>query len=379
LKTDFLNGLAAFNSAIAAARRSLVKRPEDSVASLRRIARVMLGVPAVCDSPELAKACHAVVGADTAKLPELVATLAEIATRICAELPFERVVVLIVDDDPVIGHLLKVRLKSATREILVAGTAAEAFEIIHHRLISLVILDLGLPDRDGRDVLAEIRLSGTGAALPVLVLSAVEDPHIKTECFALGADEYFEKPVDIEMLTTAVSAKLQRIAEINRKLGHDPLTGALNRLSFSEMFVRNSALMSRTEDSLTIALLDLDHFKSVNDTYGHAMGDDVLCRVTEVLEQGLRKSDSFGRWGGEEFVVLFPGTDGKGAVRSLQKIADDLRKIEFNPDSRKFNVTFSAGVSQIVPGTPVQAAVAAADIQLYKAKNTGRNRIVLQP
>ena len=376
MKTNFTDGLASFGSALSAARKAFQKRPEESAATMRRLARVMLCVQDVLDTAELATACRNLLDAEDESLPEHAGTLIEVVQKSCAALSAERAVVLIIDDDPIICHLLNIRLRSASREIVVAKSAAEALEILEHRLISIVTLDLGLPDRDGREVLSEIRLSGVEPPPPVIVLSALEEPHVKTECFALGADEYFSKPVDIDLLATVVSAKLQRIAEIGRKLRHDPLTGSLNRNSFNEIFVRNSAFMARAGGDMSVALLDLDHFKQVNDTHGHAMGDEVLRHTAALLDASLRKSDACGRWGGEEFVLLFPGTNCSGAVKSLESIADSLRKMNFtSAGGKRFNITFSAGVAPVAPGASTEAAVAIADKLLYRAKHLGRDRI----
>jgi two-component system cell cycle response regulator len=376
LKTDSLDGLSAFGSAITAAERLLRARPHEAEATIRRIARVMQGAGYVQEIPDLLTTCQAVLDAPASELSKWVAALKSIVDRHCSTLPSERVVILIVDDDPVMAQLLSLRLRSPTREILVAGNAAQALEIVAHRLISLVLLDLGLPDRDGRDVLAEIRLKTASLAIPIFILSSTEDAHVKMECYALGADAYFDKPVNIDLLLTVVAAKLQRIAEIGRKLRHDPLTGALNRLSFTELFEHYAALAARTKGDLAIALLDLDRFKTVNDTYGHAMGDEVLRSTAAVLEHSLRKSDSFGRWGGEEFVVLLPGTDLIGASKALQTVLESLRQVQFGGFERKFNVSFSAGVAQVAAGAALEEAAAIADAKLYAAKAQGRNCIV---
>jgi diguanylate cyclase (GGDEF)-like protein len=377
LKTDFLDGLSAFGSAIAAAERMLRSQPQEAAATIRRIARVMLGADYVQAIPELLTTCQSVLNAQDSELSHWVAALNTIVERHCSTLPSERAVILIVDDDPILTQLLSLRLRSPTREIVVAATAAQAMEIVHHRLISLVLLDLGLPDRDGRDVLAEIRLKTASLAIPILVLSAMDDPHVKMECFALGADAYFDKPVNIELLLTVVAAKLQRIAEIGRRLRHDPLTGALNRFSFTELFAHYAALASRTKGNLAIAMLDLDHFKNINDAYGHATGDEVLRNTAAVLDGSLRKSDSFGRWGGEEFVVLLPDTDRDGAAKALQTVANSLSKVEFNGgDGRSFTVSFSAGIALVSSGATLEESVSQADLQLYAAKKQGRNCIV---
>jgi diguanylate cyclase (GGDEF)-like protein len=337
----------------------------------------MLGVNYVQTMPELLSACQSVLDTPDADLGTPVAALKAIVDRYCSTLPSGRATILIVDDDPTITHLLSMRLRSPTREILIAANAQQAMEIVNHRLVSLVLLDLGLPDRDGRDVLAEIRLKTASLAIPILVLSATEDPHVKMECFALGADAYFDKPVNIDLLLTFVAARLQRIAEIGRRLRHDPLTGALNRLSFAELFEHYAALASRTKGNLTIAMLDLDHFKRVNDTYGHAMGDEVLRNTASVLERSLRKSDSFGRWGGEEFVVLLPETDCSGATKALETVAESLRQVEFSSgEAQSFTISFSAGVSPVQIGASLEEAVSIADAHLYAAKARGRNCIV---
>lgn len=376
VKTDFLDGLSAFGSALAAAERLLRSRPQDAAATIRRIARVMLGVGYVQAIPELLTTCQAVLDAQDAELSGWVTALKTIVGRYCNMLPAERVVILIVDDDPVLAHLLSHRLRSPTREIVVAANAAQAMDVVQHRLVSLIVLDLGLPDRDGRDVLAEIRLKTASLTIPILILSATEDPHVKMECFALGADAYFEKPVPIELLLTVIAAKLQRIAEIGRRLRHDPLTGALNRLSFTELFEHYAALASRTKRKLAIAMLDLDHFKNINDTYGHAMGDDVLRNTATVLDRSLRKSDSFGRWGGEEFVVLLPDSDISGATKAIQNVADSLGKTEFSGGGSNFKVSFSAGIAQVTSGATLEEAVSIADAHLYAAKARGKNCIV---
>ena len=376
MKTDFLDGLSAFGSAIAAAEPLLQSRPVDAAATIRRLARAMIGASYVQTIPELLTTCQSVLDAPDAELPHWVAGLKAIVESNCSTMQSDRTVILIVDDDPMMGTLLRHRLQSPTREIIVTENAAMAMEVVQRRMISLVMLDLGLPDRDGRDVLAEIRLKTASLAIPILVLSAMDDPHVKMECFALGADAYFEKPVNIKLLLTVVAAKLQRISEIGRRLRHDPLTGALNRLSFTELFEHYAALAVRTKGDLAIAILDLDHFKSVNDNYGHGMGDEVLRNVATVLARSLRKSDSFGRWGGEEFVVLLPDTDNTGAVRALQTVAESLAQTEFDGAGKKFKISFSAGVAQ-VSGANLNEAVAIADTRLYAAKSRGRNCIVV--
>lgn len=199
----------------------------------------------------------------------------------------------------------------------------------------------------------------------------------KAECFALGADIYFEKPFKLDELSAAVAAKLHRNAEMTHDARKDALTGLPNRAAFSEMFLRVRLITDRGNEPLSVGIIDLDHFKSVNDTYGHKTGDDVLKVTAKLVSKALRKSDYFARWGGEEFVALFPQTDDEGAVMGLKKSQIAMNEHKFTAeDGRQFQVTFSAGVAEVDKGLSVDEAIAKADRFLYQAKDQGRNRIL---
>jgi diguanylate cyclase (GGDEF)-like protein len=216
------------------------------------------------------------------------------------------------------------------------------------------------------------------ATAPVLVLTVKGGGLAKSECFALGADEFFEKPFDPDALAAAVASKLQRAAEIAQDSREDHLTGLPNRAAFHEAFRRGSALASRQGSPLSIAFIDLDHFKRVNDVHGHAMGDEVLRRVATVIARTLRQSDLLARWGGEEFVALLPNTDVEGATRAIEHAAERFREERFSAGDREFTLTYSAGVAPVQLDDTVDDAVARADYHLYLAKSTGRDRVVSQ-
>jgi diguanylate cyclase (GGDEF)-like protein len=211
----------------------------------------------------------------------------------------------------------------------------------------------------------------------VIVLTGKGRGSPQTECFALGADAYFEKPVDLNTVTAAVATRLQRTAEANREARQDPLTGLPNRAAFREACARALALARRNREPLSLAILDLDRFKSVNDTHGHAIGDEVLRGVAAVLTQAFRGSDMAARWGGEEFVVLLPNTGQKGAVQSLERALDALRQKSFTgKEGAPFSVTFSAGVVSYPDDATLEEAVNSADRLLYLAKVAGRNCVL---
>jgi diguanylate cyclase (GGDEF)-like protein len=209
----------------------------------------------------------------------------------------------------------------------------------------------------------------------------------KTECFALGADAYYEKPFEVETICAAVSAWLYRTEGNLRESRRDHLTGLPNRAAFREAFARTLSLAGRRGEPVSAAILDLDRFKYVNDTFGHAAGDEVLRRAAAVLTGALRKSDLLARWGGEEFVALFPNTALEGAGMAVRKALEALSAQKFQaPGGRSFHVTFSAGVTEVVPAWSVEESIAEADRFLYMAKAQGRNCVltakdkpVLQP
>jgi diguanylate cyclase (GGDEF)-like protein len=279
-----------------------------------------------------------------------------------------KVEILILEDDPEIGRFFQMKLAHPTRTIFVAQTVKLAGEILDEHDIDLILLDLTLPDADGRSFLRQVRENQRTSTVPIIVISGRRGPVTKTECFELGADEYFEKPVALEMLAAAVGAKIKRAAELARRARYDVLTGMLNRIAFQEVFRRTQALTRRARSSLALAILDLDKFKLINDKFGHPLGDRVLIRASQIITRSLRRSDIVGRWGGDEFVVLLPETDAAGAHRALNTVRHALWEDSFETEGTKLRLSFSAGVVDVSDGASLDETVAEADRLLYQAK-----------
>lgn len=283
--------------------------------------------------------------------------------------------VLIIEDDRVTAAVMRDSLACDDWEVIVAESGRAALEIIAGQDVSAVLLDLVLPDMDGRDILLKLRNASTTAWTPVLVLTAKDDALTQSECYALGADGFLVKPIDWEVLRSAVSSKLQRAQQLRRETHVDAVTLLPNRAAFWDAFAR--ALSQRAGAPLSVAMIDLDRFKSVNDTYGHDTGDEVLRIVARVLSNSLRGRDFLARWGGEEFCVFMPHTSQRAAVRVLQTALERVRQTVITAaDGRKFTTTFSAGVATVISGIGGGDALAEADRQLYVAKNSGRNRVL---
>jgi two-component system, cell cycle response regulator len=240
----------------------------------------------------------------------------------------------------------------------------------------LVLLDLVLPDDDGRSVLMRIRSSPRMAGTPVYVLSGQVGALARTECLALGADGFIEKPFDPQSLTLQLNAALQQAQERRRQAARDALTGLPNRAAFAELFAKFQAQAARSGRPLTLAIIDLDDLKTLNDTHGHLSGDRAIGHFARVVRQTLRGSDVLTRWGGDEFVALLPDTSEAGADDVLGRVRQALRDqpVEL-PEGRRRTLTFSAGAA-LAGSLSQDDALAEADRRVYAAKAAGRDRAI---
>ncbi|HLP40623.1 MAG TPA: diguanylate cyclase, partial [Fibrobacteria bacterium] len=215
------------------------------------------------------------------------------------------------------------------------------------------------------------------AALPVMVLSGMGGSQPKTECFALGADAYFEKPLAPEVLKAAVAARFHKSVEHRREARQDALTGLPNRAAFVERFRGLIALSTRRKDPVSLALLDFDYLRRINDALGHVAGDAALRHAARTFSTALRCSDLLARWGGDEFVLLLPGTALDGARFALDKV---LASLSINPfhtrEGTPVPISFSAGLVTVPSDAPVEQVMGEADRCLYLAKTSGRGRVV---
>ena len=342
----------------------------------RRVARSLRGLARNYGIAELIEAAWIAEDAPDAELADATAALLEVLERAVAEHGTRTAIILVVEDDPVMGRALKRVLGGPGHEVVLATSVNEGEQVVDTRQVSLVVLDLTLPDGDGRDLLVRLRERPATATVPVVILSGEDEPDVKAECLALGADEYLDKSAPLPVVAAAISAKIRREADTARVARLDTLTGLPNRRAFEVAFEQYRAHARRTGRPVALGMIDIDHFKVVNDTWGHIVGDEVLKRVASLLGRTLRQSDFIARWGGEEMVVIFPDTDAPGAVVALLKSLDALRGESFEgTGGQTFAVTFSAGVAEVEPDLDVEVAVASADRLMYEAKVAGRNRI----
>ena len=286
--------------------------------------------------------------------------------------------ILAVDDDHVILNSVQTILGSNGLQTVCLDDPLRFWDTLDETMPDLVVLDVDMPHVSGIELCKVIRNEQRWRALPVLILTAHTDPATVHRVFAAGADDYISKPFVGPELVNRISNRLERNRLYRRLAEVDALTGVSTRRKTSQVLERYLGLAQRRDDPFTLAILDVDHFKQINDRYGHASGDETLRRLGELLGQAFRREDVIGRWGGEEFVAGMYGMPEHVGVQRLTTVLEQFRRIVFrSPNGQEFHATMSAGVAQFPEnGTDLASLYRTADSALYRAKANGRNRVV---
>jgi diguanylate cyclase (GGDEF)-like protein len=238
-------------------------------------------------------------------------------------------------------------------------------------------MDMYMPDCTGVEATRVIRQHAEFLSTPVIYLSGDGDMALQVDALRLGGDHFLTKPFNPVFLNAVVKSKIERYRTLRHSMLHDGLTGLLNHRTAKERLATAFNVASNTRGRLAVAMIDIDHFKMVNDKYGHPMGDEVIRSLAWILKQRLRKTDLVGRYGGEEFLVILPDSDAEQAFEVLDRIRRDFSHIRYSFEDTSFDTTFSAGVSQYFPLTNAESMIKDADEALYDAKNSGRNCVVI--
>ena len=295
--------------------------------------------------------------------------------------------IAVVDDDPAIRRLVRLLLKRSGYDSIEFTTGNEAREQLQRVPWDLAILDRRLPDMDGVMLAQELKSRPEFKTRFVIMLTGEDEQEAKVEGLDLGADDYVTKPFQYPELLARIRAgkrivDLQKeLLETNKRLERlsitDGLTNLYNHRYFQDELCRAFEESARYGRPLSLAIVDLDFFKKVNDTYGHAVGDEVLKAVSRIFQESIRSTDLAARYGGEEFAVMMPETNLDEAISFAEKIRSLVESTPIQTQAGPIHVTVSIGVAT-VPHPNIHAAkelVVAADNALYRAKHAGRNRV----
>lgn len=285
--------------------------------------------------------------------------------------------ILIIDDDADLANHFRLVLNAANMEVLVLSKPETLIDAVSGFHPEMILMDMHMPGYSGPELATIIRHHTEWIGLPIVYLSAETDIAQQLQAMQRGADDFITKPISDAYLISAVKIRAARSRQLADLASKDSLTGLLKHALIKESLALELARAQRNRKPLSIAMIDIDLFKGVNDTYGHAVGDRVIVALAHLLKHRLRKTDIVGRYGGEEFVAILPECDFKTAVRLIDDIRERFSTLSFQHEEKEFSITLSAGIASdlLQPIANSNELLIAADEALYVAKHNGRNQV----
>jgi two-component system, cell cycle response regulator len=294
--------------------------------------------------------------------------------------------VLIIDDSTTSHAFVKSKLSGEPIEFFSAMNGKVGLQLANSLQPDLILLDVEMPHPNGFEVCRLLKAEADTMSIPIIFLTGASSTEEKITGLELGAVDYVTKPFDRAELRARVRGALRTkylLDLLSRKAMIDGLTGLWNRGYMDQRLEAELSLIKRTGLPFSCIMVDVDHFKSINDTYGHAFGDAALCAISQIFMKSSRAEDVVCRYGGEEFALLLPGIDIDGAMMFAERLRENVSQLTLQCGGQKVKLTCSFGVSKVgsrdlADALPVQLA----DQALYDAKRSGRNCVVaasLQP
>lgn len=287
--------------------------------------------------------------------------------------------VMVVDDDPDFTAKIAFDLRNDNLLVRTVHDPLKVLEALQEFPPDVMLLDVMMPGMNGFQVCQMLRGMPRWRDLPIIFITAEIHIEARVKAFTSGADDYLPKPVVTEELLARVRVRLEKSRLLKERSDKDTITGLLLRRAFVEQFNGMLADCERNNSVMSVCLMDVDHFKKVNDTYGHIAGDSVLSGFGQLLLRRFRVDDLRGRWGGEEFIIAFRREDKQTMCAAINRVQDEFSKITFeSEDNRQFNVSFSGGIASYPDdGATLHELLSVADKRLYNAKHAGRRRIFI--
>lgn len=288
--------------------------------------------------------------------------------------------VLIIEDDPLVLKGFETILKQDGYDIQTSDNGKKALGLIEKENFDIVLTDLNMDDVSGLDVLNNVKKISPD--IPVIVITGYESMDTAITALRGGAYDYLIKPCqEIDLKTTIKRGLEKRMLEKELLVlaTTDPLTKLYNRNYFLSRFEEEFKKSVRYKISISCILLDIDHFKKINDTYGHQIGDKILVGLSEILRINSRNIDIIGRYGGEEFIIILPQVDDQSSYKLSERLRNIVKEHVFNIQNHKIKMTISLGISTF-PKNKVndyKELIRLADDALYEAKRTGRDKTVI--
>ena len=284
--------------------------------------------------------------------------------------------VLIIDDEVEVAAYHGIILQEAGMLTRQLSDPSSVLDVLQDFRADLVLMDMYMPQCNGQELAKLIRQVPDYLGLPIVYLSGETDRKKQFSAMRIGAEGFLTKPVVPEELVEAVAIRAERMRTLRSLMARDSLTGLFNHTTTTHLLESSIATAARKGGELCFAMLDIDRFKSVNDTYGHPVGDQVLLALSRVLQQRLRNTDIVGRYGGEEFAVILPDVSSARATLLIDELRQSFSRLVFQSASGDFSCTFSAGIAAYPAHQRIEVLREAADKALYKAKDGGRNCVI---
>lgn len=285
--------------------------------------------------------------------------------------------VMIVDDDRELLEHYRLVLTGGGLQVRALDDPSRMLSELAEFRPDILLMDVQMGRYDGPVLARMLRFQAEWLSLPIIFFSSEVDRDLQLDVLARGGDDFVAKPVSDDFLLRTARIRCYRARQLGKLVSLDSLTGLLKHALAKTELNREYARSARYGHSSIVVMLDLDHFKQVNDSYGHGTGDMVIKALSNLLRHRLRDTDIIGRYGGEEFVIVLPECSLEKAVEVLEALCQDFARLVFSDGSEEFSVTFSAGIAELSAYDSGEKAIEAADRALYQRKRAGRNGVTV--